>query len=180
MVKKEKLKTFTGLTLWLALIFFIFAMPFVPLSLDKKMDVSFLQHVDSENALVFFGFQGCSNVCPVTLSTLSQLLTIQEDTSKWPQVIFVDIDIHSDTQQASKFAKQFHPSFIGMHLAPQEITKISAKFGLNIKQKNSQISHLGKTYLLRRIAKDWRLVKIYNAKNLSINNLNNQLFNLES
>jgi len=139
-----------------------------------------LDQYGNENALVFFGFRGCSDVCPMTLSILSQLINSQKNSSLWPQVIFVDIDVNSDSAQASEFAKQFHPSFAGLHISFEELTQISGKFGLNIQQKNSQILHLGKTYLLRRKVNDWSLVKIYNPNSFSVKTLRYELFNINN
>jgi len=176
MLEKGKSKGRIGLFLWFVLLIFIFYIPFMPLALDKELKVSFLDQYGNENALVFFGFRGCSNVCPMTLSILSQLINSQKDSSLWPQVVFIDIDANSDSAQASDFAKQFHTSFVGLHVSPEELTNIAGKFGLNIKQQNNNISHLGKTYLIRRKVNDWKLVKIYNPNSFSIKSLQNELF----
>jgi len=169
-----------GFVLWFVLLIFIFYIPFMPLALDKELKVSFLDQDGNENALVFFGFRGCSDVCPMTLSTLKQFFDSQQDTSQWPQVIFVDIDANSDSTQASDFAKQFHSSFVGLHVSFEELTKISGKFGLKIQQEGSQILHLGKTYLLRRKVNNWKLVKIYNPNSFSVKTLRNELFNINN
>jgi len=176
MLEKGKSKGRIGFFLWFVLLIFIFYIPFMPLALDKELKVSFLDQSGNENALVFFGFRGCSNVCPMTLSILSQLINSQKDSSLWPQVVFIDIDANSDSAQASDFAKQFHTSFVGLHASPEELTNIAGKFGLNIKQQNNNISHLGKTYLIRRKVNDWKLVKIYNPNSFSIKSLQNELF----
>jgi len=177
MLLKGKYKEFIGLILWCVLLTFIFYIPFMPQALEKKLKASFLAQDGNESALVFFGFRGCSNVCPMTLSKLSQLINSQKNSSLWPQVIFVDIDANSSSAQASVFAKQFHTSFVGLHISTEELTSISGKFGLNIKQQNNNISHLGKTYLLKRKTNEWKLVKIYNPNSLSIKSLQSELFN---
>jgi protein SCO1/2 len=173
-------KRLVGLGLWSVMLVFIISIPFVPLILDKELNVPFLDQEGNENALVFFGFRGCSDVCPATLGILRQLFDSQKNTSQWPQVVFVDIDVHSDSTQASNFAKQFHPSFVGLHIPVEDLPEISAKFGLNIKQQDDQISHLGKIYLLRRIVNDWSLVKIYNPLSYSVETLQNELFNFNN
>jgi len=80
-------------------VIFIFTVPFIPLTLDQQLDqqldISFLDQHGNKNALVFFGFRGCNDVCPMTLSILSRLLDSQPNTQQWPQVIFVDIDAES-------------------------------------------------------------------------------------
>lgn len=112
----------------------------------------------------------------MTLTILGQLFDLQQNTSLWPQVIFVDIDTNSSASDASSFAKQFHPSFIGLHIPYDELSEVSGKFGLNIKQEGNQITHLGKTYLLRRKADEWSLVKIYNPNSFSVETLQKELF----
>ena len=178
MLNKKKYKVSIGFALWFLLIIFIFSIPLMPLVLDKKLDASFLDQEGNENALVFFGFRGCSDVCPMTLMILRQLFDSQENFSLWPQVVFVDIDANSNSAEASSFAKQFHPSFIGLHIPTEELSDVSNKFGLNIKQEGNQISHLGKTYLLQRKVNDWKLVKIYNPNSFSVETLQKELFAL--
>jgi len=178
MLNKNKDKVSIGFSLWLLLIIFIFSIPFMPLTLNKKLDTSILDQEGNDNALIFFGFRGCSNVCPMTLSILSQLFDSQKNPSLWPQVVFVDIDANSNSAQASNFAKQFHASFIGLHIPTEELNEVSIKFGLNIKQEGNQISHLGKTYLLQRKVNDWSLVKIYNPNSFSVETLQKELFDL--
>ncbi len=178
MLNKHKYKVSIGFALWFLLIIFIFSIPFVPLTLDKKLDISFLDPKGNENALVFFGFRGCSNVCPMTLSILRQLFDSQKNPSLWPQVFFVDIDANSSSVRASSFAKQFHASFIGLHIPTEKLNEVSKQFGLNINQEGNQIAHLGKTYLLQRKVNDWTLVKIYNPNSFSVETLQEELFAL--
>jgi len=178
MLEHQTTKRLLGVGLWLLLLVFIISIPFMPLILDKGLKPSFLDADGNANAVVFFGFRGCSDVCPTTLVILKQLFDSQQNTSKWPQVVFVDIDAHSDSAQASSFAKQFHSSFVGVHLRAKELTEVSAKFGLNIKQQDDKILHLGKIYLLERKAQQWSLVKVYNPNSYSVQTLQNELFNI--
>jgi len=180
MFKHETSKWLMGMGLWLILIAFIFSIPFIPSNPNKDLDVTFLDNHGNKNALVFFGFRGCSDICPTTLSVLSQLLNSQQNPSLWPQVVFVDIDATSNSAQASDYAKQYHPSFVGLHIPEEKISKISSQFGLNIKQQDNQILHIGKTYLLRRETDIWTLVKTYNPNGFSVTTLKNELFNVNS
>jgi len=178
MLNSDKSKNLTGLGLWLLLITFIFFIPFIPSNPNQDLDISFLDNNGNRNALVFFGFRGCSNICPVTLSVLSNLLKSQQDASYWPQVVFVDIDATSSSIEASHYAKKFHPSFIGLHIPQEKITNVSSQFGLNIKQQNGQILHIGKTYFLHRETDSWTLVKAYNPNSFSVATLKSELFEI--
>jgi len=175
MRRAKNSKKILGLSLWLVLIVFIVSIPLVPMSIDKGVSVPFLDTRGSSSALVFFGFRGCSDICPTTLIKLRELTNLQKNTAERTQVFFVDIDAHSDAEQASSYASQFHLSFVGLHFDPLQLSKISYQFGLNIKVNNEQIYHSGKTYLLRRVDDDWRLLKSYSAKVLSIADLQHEL-----
>ncbi|MGK0372487.1 MAG: protein SCO1/2 [Glaciecola sp.] len=175
MLSKDKKGIAIGITLWLILIVFIFYVPLIPLTSDKQLDPPFLNENGTNSAVVFFGFRGCSNVCPMTLSILQRLLNSQQNEAYWPQIIFVDIDIDSSSALASDFAKKFHPSFVGYHTSPEELLQLSAKLGLNIQQQSSQIMHLGKTYLLHRKSNGWRLIKTYNPESFSAETLQKEL-----
>jgi len=168
-----------GLALWLLLIAVILSIPFMSLTLDKELNVSFLNHEGNDTALVFFGFRGCSDICPMTLSIFRQLFDTPTNISKLPQVFFVDIDTQSNANEALNFAKKFHSSFIGLHISSKELIEFSGKFGLNIKQQGNKISHLGKTYLLRRKENEWRLLKVYNPNSFSVQTLKKELFHVD-
>jgi len=172
----KKSKLFTGLFLWLCLVSFAFVLPFIPQAVNQKIDSSFLDSHGNSTALVFFGFTGCSDVCPMTLSIIKQVFNGQRNHALWPQVVFVDIDSHSNDHQAVSYAKQFHQAFVGTHIPLENLDKISAQFGLNSQQQNNSIVHVGKTYLLQRELTQWRLVKVFSPNSLSVALLHQELF----
>jgi len=176
MLSSKKYKVIAGLCLWLFLVSFAFVLPFIPQPVNQQVDSSFLDTQGSKTALVFFGFTGCSDVCPLTLSIINKLFTEQTNSALWPQVVFVDIDSNSNEHQAANYAKQFHQAFVGTHIPLENLGKISAQFGLNSKQQNNSIVHVGKTYLLQRELTQWRLVKVFSPNSLSVALLQKELF----
>src|SRR5262245_9774609 len=65
--------------------------------------------------LVFFGFTACPDICPTTLARWTEVrAALGADTSR-VRFVFASIDPEHDTPAlADAFAKQFHPSFIGL------------------------------------------------------------------
>ena len=68
--------------------------------------------------LVFFGFTNCPDICPTTMSTLSQL---RNNLSENPllkeqlQVLFVSVDRERDTAKIlDEYVGYFNPEFIGV------------------------------------------------------------------
>jgi len=173
-VKQIKRQVVGGLLLVL-LIGFIVAVPTLPLISAKPVSASFLAPVKANKAVVFFGFRSCNKVCPITLSTLANVINrFQSDgldtteQTNLPQVIFVDIDSASDDDSALKFAQQYHPSFIGLHVSMAQLDYFSAQFGLNINNQNGVLTHQGRSYLLTRVDNErWILIKTFNPSGLT-------------
>ncbi|MGF1719070.1 SCO family protein [Vibrio kyushuensis] len=162
-----------GSLLFLALVSFVFALPFIPQSTSKLIKPSFLESIETQHALVFFGFQGCSDACPTALAKLSHLKNTQGSTDA--QLVFVDIDTNSSQQRAEAFAKTFHHSFIAYHLDNETQSGIDNLFGLKHDQTGAQITHQGKTYLLTKKNQEWLVSKVYNPKSFSINDIRREL-----
>ncbi len=170
-VQLSKSKVVLSLFLWGLLIGFILLLPWIPLTVEKEISASFLDDITSSKAIVFFGFQGCDSTCPTTLMVLANLLEGETKLAENPQVIFIDVDSNSSGDAADSFAKMFHQSFIGYHPTKNELNTLIAQFGLNVKQKGSQISHQGRTYQLQKEGEKWLLTKVYNPDTFSAETL---------
>ena len=176
-LKLTNLKKLTlGVILWLSLLGTIVAITTLPITTNKAVDIDFLPAKDDTKALIFFGFNGCSDVCPTTLAILRDLLLLEEDQSQWPQLLFIDIDQTSSSQNANDYAQQFHPHIKGYQPSQGEFASLVRQFGLTIEQKDKRIDHLGRLYLLHKKSQSWFLVKTYNASTYSAKTLKNELF----
>ncbi len=162
LMKNIGIKNIWGAFLLLLAICLTFIIPTLSLSTSKPIDVPFLAGTDAKNALVFFGFAGCSNTCPTSLAVLRDASLAASDNQNSLAVVFVDIDRNSSPVKAASYAKQFHPKFIGVNPSFTEMEKLSADFGLNFQQVGDKIEHRGRTYLLTKLEQRWYLVKSYN------------------
>lgn len=154
----------------------VFAIPFVPLDSSKPVDAAFLEQNGSDKAVVFFGFSHCTDVCPTSLAVISHLMNNTDKQAHWPQVAFIDIDNNSSGAAASRYAKQFHSSFKGVHANTVLLAKLKEDFGLNIRQQGEQIMHRGRTYILNRVNQQWYLVKSYNPDTFDAATLERDLY----
>ncbi|MEJ2045841.1 MAG: SCO family protein [Reinekea sp.] len=161
-MKNIGIKDIWGVFLFLLAISLTFIIPTISLSINKPVDVPFLADTDAKNALVFFGFPGCGDICPTSLLTLRDVSFATSANHISLAVVFVDIDRNSSSAQADNYAKQFHPEFIGVKPSSTEMQQFNADFGLNFQQVGDKIEHRGRTYLLRKLEQQWYLVKSYN------------------
>ena len=164
---KDK-KTAFVLLLWAMLVALMLIIPFFSLTISKKIELDWLGFSGKKSAIVFFGFQGCGDICPMTLYKLSQLINSFEEEADIPSVLFVDIESTSNSESADKYAKNFNFNFHGIHVSNKDLTHLSEQFGLNINEKNGLINHIGKTYLLKNTGDEWRLVKAFPPKSVSV------------
>lgn len=65
--------------------------------------------------VIFFGYTQCPDVCPTTLSAMTEVLKLLGNDAGKVQVLFVTIDPERDTRELlAAYVPQFHPSFIGL------------------------------------------------------------------
>lgn len=84
-----------------------------------------------KTVVMFFGFTNCPDVCPTTLTTLSQVMQRLGDDSKKIQVFMVSVDPDRDTPEImSKYAPAFDPRFIGLVPTKQQLDELIRRFKL--------------------------------------------------
>ena len=82
------------------------------------------------NALVFFGFTHCPDICPATLYKLKLLTdTLRQDGGSAPAVIMISVDGDRDTPAALKaYLAPLSKDFIGLTGDPRTVRAIAAQF----------------------------------------------------
>jgi protein SCO1/2 len=84
---------------------------------------------DGKLKLVWFGYTECPHTCPMALGAISGALDALGSDAKAVAPLFVTVDPGHDTpaRLAAHLAK-FHPSFIGLTGAPDDIARIQAGY----------------------------------------------------
>jgi protein SCO1/2 len=79
--------------------------------------------------VMFFGYTQCPDVCPTTMTGMTEAMKLLGEESKKVQVLFVTVDPERDTPQLlAQYVPAFHPSFIGLYGDPQTIAKTAQAF----------------------------------------------------
>jgi protein SCO1/2 len=66
--------------------------------------------------VLFFGYTQCPDVCPTTLSTMREAMSLLGQDAKRVQVLFVTVDPARDTPQLlAQYVPSFHPDFLGLY-----------------------------------------------------------------
>jgi len=78
--------------------------------------------------LFFFGFTSCPDICPLTLTELSQFYRELESsgTNLDTQVVMVSVDPQRDsTEKLAQYMASFHPDFIGLNGSYEQVAKLA-------------------------------------------------------
>lgn len=108
-------------------------------------------------ALVYFGYMYCPDICPTTLSMISDALNkLPEEDAKKFQLIFISVDPDRDTlKNLKEYASYFYPTAIGLTSSEKNLKAISRQYGAyysKIYEKGSKtnytVAHTSNVYLM--------------------------------
>ena len=79
--------------------------------------------------VLFFGYTQCPDVCPTTLSTLRDAMTLLGEDAGRVQVLFVTVDPARDTPALlAQYVPAFYPGFVGLYADEKGIAAVAKEF----------------------------------------------------
>ena len=79
--------------------------------------------------VLFFGYTQCPDVCPTTLSTMREAMTLLGEDATRVQVLFATVDPARDTPALlAQYVPAFHHSFIGLYGDDATIAAVARDF----------------------------------------------------
>ena len=105
--------------------------------------------------IVGFGFSSCPNVCPVTLSTLSQVRKRLGADAAELQVVYITVDPErDDVERLRKWLAAFDPNFVGGTGSAAELAAVRKEYGIAATRQtvgaDYGFNHSSFTYLIDR------------------------------
>lgn len=102
---------------------------------------------------VFFGYTFCPDVCPLTLTHLTEAFRLLEENGDGIQVLFISVDPARDTPgQLARYLANFHPSFLGLTGTEEEIKMVADGFGAYFSANGSgehyTVDHTARTFVV--------------------------------
>lgn len=101
--------------------------------------------------LLFFGYPKCPDICPATLGIVRDSWNILSKRKPNSTLRFVFADISSQqiaTSQLQQFMQNYHPQFIGVQGAKEEMQKLGDQLGIYAKQQGDSIDHTAALMLI--------------------------------
>jgi len=102
-------------------------------TIDHKGREFGLNHLQGKWSFLFFGYTHCPDICPITLTVMSQVheQLITKGKANNVQILFVSVDPERDTpDQLKTYVKYFNPDFIGLGGTEQQINSLSRQIGI--------------------------------------------------
>ncbi len=106
-----------------------------------------LKQLRGKVVLLYFGYTKCPDICPTSLSTLSQALNeLSEDELKSVQAVFVSVDPKRDSfQTLDNYVSYFHPNLMGVTGSESEIAVVAKQYGAQYEKIAIEGSSFGYT-----------------------------------
>mgnify|MGYP001165993488 FL=1 len=102
---------------------------------------------------LFFGYTQCPDVCPTSLSAMSEVMRQLGADADRVQVLFVTVDPERDTLELlAEYVPVFDPRFLGLHGSPERIAEVAKEFRIFYRKSGDiggqyTIDHSAGTYV---------------------------------
>ena len=120
---------------------------------NEKFDEKFFSNYPS---LIFFGFLNCPDVCPFTLTKISEIIQKLNDKSESMRFYFVTVDPKRDKiEDLKEYLNAFHPKIIGVTGSNIDIEKFLKymyvyKKEIQLDNNNYTIDHSSQIFLFNK------------------------------
>lgn len=89
------------------------------------------KNLENKPSLIFFGFTHCPEICPTTLSQLSEVTERLKSKIMTTNIIFITVDPQRDTQEYLKdYISNFNENVIGITGEIMDIKKLADNWGV--------------------------------------------------
>jgi protein SCO1 len=119
--------------------------------------------LEGKVVVVFFGFVGCPDVCPLTMSRLAEIyrtLNEPEDLA----VVMVTIDPENDTPElVNNYITGFHPKFMGLGGDNSQVAEAAKRFFIGYNTTDGGVVHTDPVLILDR---NGAMQRVYSQTNM--------------
>lgn len=108
------------------------------LLIDQNGDVVRSATLPSLGRLIYFGFTYCPDVCPRSLTKITQVVDALEKDGHHVLPVFITIDPIRDTPPVlAAYLSHFHPKFIGLTGSREQLDKVLEDYRIFVQRKDN-------------------------------------------
>ncbi len=122
---------------------------------DMNGQIFQLSQLADQVVVMFFGYTGCPDVCPVTLTEFLQIRSKLGDAADQVSFVFVTVDPERDTpERMRKYLTNFDPEIIGLTGERGELEPVWADYGVyqskaeGGSEANYLVDHSSRVYVI--------------------------------
>ena len=127
--------------------------------------IDFMDAAQNDFEVVFFGYVGCSYICPTSLFKIGDVL--DELKSADPTLSigghFVDVNAEAQIQRANEYSLNFSKSIVGVNVDQEMLHGLRKEFGLNVFNTNREtdpITHTDHFFLMKKVENGWTIARV--------------------
>ena len=99
--------------------------------------------------LVYFGYTGCPDVCPTTLTSVVQALRLLGNRAAAVQPVFITVDPRHDTPSVlRRYVASFSPQLRGLTGTPAQLHAVERAYHVTVEVTATGINHSAVLYLM--------------------------------
>jgi len=123
---------------------------------DQTNAVVTAETLKGKYSLVYFGFTHCPDICPLSLSVMTQALNIAGPMAEDVVPVFITVDPERDTVSVmADYAANFHPRMLALTGSLEQVREAASAWRVYFKKSNPtadgyMMDHSGYVYLMDR------------------------------
>jgi len=105
----------------------------------------------TEITLLYMGYVHCPDVCPIVMAKLRQAVeALPEDLRSRVRVILVSVNPEEGPEEVARYARSFHPDFVGLALPDSTRENLAHQLGaMALPAGEGYMEHMAAVYLLQ-------------------------------
>lgn len=112
--------------------------------------------------LVFFGYTGCPDICPATLSKIARVLTLLPPGGAAVSAVFITVDPARDTPALiGAYTRLFSPGIIGLSGSPAAIAQVAAAYHVYVGPRDPRTGAIAHSALIYLMGPDGRFITVF-------------------
>ena len=130
-----------------------------------------LSQLADQVVVMFFGYTGCPDVCPVTLTEFLQIRSKLGQAADQVSFVFITVDPERDTtERMRKYLTNFDPEIIGLTGDRSDLEPVWADYGVyqakveGTSEENYLVDHSSRVYVIDRQG-NLRLTYLFGTEN---------------
>ncbi len=105
--------------------------------------------------LIFFGYTNCNDICPQTLTEMSEALDRLDPDASRIQPIFITVDPTRDTpDRLRRYTQAFSPHLIGLTGTSGQLDRVERRFHVVVEPEDGRTAELAHTAVLYLLGPD--------------------------